>query len=156
MNVCIIFINSLKIQRTEVISWSWKNNLCHSTSPPTSSRHFKYWKTLWHATYRKFWLILILYWYFGVKLETNFQQLKFFDVLIFEYYSFITQCSWHKCMHTVLCRSQAIPLFFIFSYKNAKRVQRFLETCRHKWKNRVCTILTSSKVNVWYDHLMTA
>lgn len=155
MNVCIIFINSLKIQRTEVISWSWKNNPCHCTSPPTSSRHFTYWKTLWHATYRKFWLILILYWYFGVKLETNFQQLNFFwciNIWILQFY----QAMFLTYMHTVLCRSQAIPLFFIFSYKNAKRVQRFLETCRHKWKNRVCTILTSSKVNVWYNHLMTA
>lgn len=33
-NERILFINSLQIRSGEVISWSWKNNLCHSTGPP--------------------------------------------------------------------------------------------------------------------------
>lgn len=45
MNVCIIFINSLQIHSAEVISWSWKNNLCHSTRPPhTLPSHSRYLK----------------------------------------------------------------------------------------------------------------
>lgn len=96
--------------------------------------------------------IILIFW---SETWNQFSAIKIFwciNIWILQFYHamFLTY------MHTVLCRSQAIPLFFIFSYKNAKRVQRFLETCRHKWKNRVCTILTSSKVNVWYDHLMTA
>lgn len=39
MDVCMIFINSLQIHSVEVISWSWKNNLCHSSTPtPSPSR----------------------------------------------------------------------------------------------------------------------